>query len=108
MRAFWRIEPDPVEAEYIRTPLNEIDHFNEFHEYVGDCDDAATFAGSILAALSYPCKFLAIRLAQDQDFSHVFLRCLVNGQPFDIDPIVPLESMPLPLHTMEVMGVDVL
>lgn len=57
----------------------------------GDCDDASTLAASLLASLSIPCEFRAIRMPGESEFSHVWCRSM----GVDIDPIVPEEAMPL-------------
>lgn len=103
LRGLWHIVPDPEAAEFVRAPLYQIELAEENGYYLGDCDDAATLAGSLLAALNIPCSLIAIRMPADVEFSHVFLRCNVNGYPFDIDPIVPQEFLPIrgAVETME-------
>jgi transglutaminase-like putative cysteine protease len=91
LRRTWRVVPDPVEAEYIRAPVFQIQFLNEFGYLEGDCDDASTLAASLLAALSIPCEFRACRLHGDDEFSHVWCR----SQGIDIDPIVPAEALPI-------------
>jgi hypothetical protein len=116
LRVNWITVPDPPEVEFIRKPDFQIQDAR--HEridvtsiydpgmvprivipagyYAGDCDDAATLAASILYVLHRPSSFIAIRRPFQIDFSHVFVRVpLGTGWSIDIDPIVPLERLPL-------------
>lgn len=104
IRETWKIVPDPPEYEYVQAPVFQFNLANQNGYFSGDCDDAATLAGCLLAAISYPSRFVAIRLPNESDYSHVFLRCFVNSQPLDIDPIVPANLLPIRgiAQTMEV------
>lgn len=93
MRAFWRLERDPAGAEYVRSPDLELHTLVEQGHLVGDCDDAATLAAALLAALSWPVELVAVRIRGDVEYSHVFARPAAWR---DIDPIVPAEFLPIP------------
>lgn len=59
--------------ELIRTPEHMLEHLAERGFIEGDCDDIATFSGSVCASLHIPCRFVAIRTNPDSmDFKHVF------------------------------------
>src|SRR5262245_18762870 len=62
LRQYWRIVPDPLEAEYIRAPTNQLKFWADKHYLEGDCDDSAVLAGALLAAMPWPASFVAIRL----------------------------------------------
>lgn len=95
LRQFWRVQADPLEYEFIRTPELQLSELQRTGYLIGDCDDAATLAGAIVSAMGYPCRFVALRLPGDPEFSHVNLRCSVRGGEFDIDPIVPAHALPI-------------
>lgn len=78
-----------MSAEFIRTPSFEALIFCETGHFVGDCDDAATLAAALLE--DWPCRFVALRLPGDIEYSHVWLECA--GKP--IDPIVPASALPI-------------
>ena len=100
MRDYWAVVDDPPDAEYILSPAFMI----RCGFFAGDCDDAATFAASILSAMRIRCQFVAVRVGLDSDFSHVW--CRVPGlKVLDIDPIVPPERMPIPYTEAMVMDV---
>lgn len=90
LRSRWRVVPDPIEAEFIRSPACMI----QCGLFEGDCDDAATLATSVLIALHVPSLIVAVRMSHETEFSHVFVRVPSAGN-LDIDPIVPLEHMPI-------------
>lgn len=89
LRSVWSILPDPPEAEYVRAPSWII----QCECFEGDCDDAATLASSVLRALGVPAWLVAVRMATEPEFSHVF--CHVPGLGLDIDPIVPAHLLPI-------------
>jgi transglutaminase-like putative cysteine protease len=97
------VVPDPVEAEYVRAPQMQLRFQVENGHLEGDCDDASTLAASLLASLSIPNTFCAIRMPGDEEFSHVWCRSL----GVDIDPIVPAEALPVSGYA-ELMEVHVL
>ncbi len=99
LRDVWTVVPDPPDAEFIMAPVLMLG----CAWFAGDCDDAATLAASILLAMGIRPQLVAIRQASEADFSHVFAR--VPWLPLDIDPIVPVEHMPV--RYAEAMVVDV-
>jgi len=95
LRYNWRVVPDPPDVEYIRTPHFQLRLAAENGFLIGDCDEAATLAAALLAALSWPCTLVAIRLHGDSEFSHVFTRTEYHSVYIDIDPIVPADQLPI-------------
>jgi len=95
LRENWVVIPDPEEAEYIQQPGWLLRFSRQCGALGGDCDDAATLAASLLVSISWPCRFVAIRLPHEEEFSHVFLRCSIGWKDLDIDPIVPYELLPI-------------
>lgn len=89
LRRVWTIVDDPVTAEYVRSPQFLL----RCGRLEGDCDDAATLAASILHAQMIPSQLVAIRRAGEPEFSHVFVR--VPSHQLEIDPIVPVEHLPV-------------
>jgi len=101
IRRGWQYVPDPDDYEFVRTPTLQLHEaaVNGGH-LKGDCDDAATLAASILTAMRWPWRFVAIRRRPEPEFSHVFVRIPLYGSAdsafqWDIDPIVPAEALPL-------------
>lgn len=106
LRGAWRIIPDPKDAEFIQAPKLQVSNYLRNGLLAGDCDDAATLAVCVLAALNVPCLVRAIRLIGDSEFSHVYAVLFVHDLELSIDPIVPEDQMPIPAsviaETMEV------
>jgi hypothetical protein len=96
LRKFWHYKPDPEWAEYVQSPQVQLMIGMEDGFYMGDCDDAATFAGAIALAMGYSSRFTAYRLPGKREFSHVNLRCLVpHWGLFDVDPTVSVSQLPI-------------
>ena len=98
IRTCWTFEPDPLNVEFIRTPAYQLQlAAGNGGRLRGDCDDASVLAASLLSALSWPVKIIAIRVLPDPEFSHVFVRTPAFGGDYeiDIDPIVPANMLPL-------------
>lgn len=98
LRAVWQVVPDPEDIEYISSPVHQVRLFASKQRFVGDCDDAATMAACLLAALDWPCTLVALRNPGKADFEHVWCRApLLEYGPWDcdIDPIVPADMLPL-------------
>jgi hypothetical protein len=104
LRQWWRIVPDPIEAEWITAPAAQLRNAIVAGGILrGDCDDAAVLAASLLTALGWPgVRLVAIRKRNEFDFSHVFVRVPIfeysgfsADMQLDIDPIVPESQLPL-------------
>jgi len=115
LRAHWRVVDDPAEFEYVVTPsLQLAKAARAAGVLTGDCDDAAVLAASLLAALDWPSRLVAIRRRGEPDFTHVFVRtpifeyagALASELQIDIDPIVPAPLLPI-AGDFEFMTVDV-
>lgn len=97
LRSVWNFVPDPDGVEYVAAPdvviLRAMEGYQRSGAFVlsGDCDEAATLAGALLAILDTPGRLVAIRQANMVEFSHVFVRW-AGG---DIDPTVPETALPL-------------
>lgn len=95
IRENWVLVPDPPDAEFVRAPDLQLCLAFQYGYLSGDCDDSATLAAALLNALGFPCWFVAIRLQNDSEFSHVWLRTLEDSGFLDIDPIVDESLLPI-------------
>lgn len=67
--------------ELIRTPEFMMEDWKERGYLEGDCDDVSTFFASVLIALGFNCRFVAIRTAADNvSFAHVFCEAQTKGK----------------------------
>lgn len=115
LRHWWEYVPDPIEYEFVTAPALQLAlAFNRGGQLRGDCDEAATLAASLLTAIRWPCRLVAIRVRPAPDFSHVFCRAplfeFAGGNShelnIDIDPIVSASQLPL-VGDFEVMTLTV-
>jgi hypothetical protein len=99
LRSTWIVKPDPIEAEYIESPVFQIEQFEDRGFFAGDCDDAATMAGALLHALGWPFSFIAYKMAGAAEFSHVNVRVPGAGswlaEDLEIDTTTPLNQLPI-------------
>lgn len=95
LRSCWLVVPDPDSCEYVRAPRYQAEFFYSEGRLEGDCDDAATLTASVLYCLGWPAMVRAIRMPAESDFSHVFCCSVQDGLLIEIDPIVPVEHMPI-------------
>jgi transglutaminase-like putative cysteine protease len=84
-----RFDYRPETEEVIRTPQRMWDDFAKTGRFEGDCDDISTFFASILIAMGYSTRFVAIRYdPSHQDFEHVYTE-FFDGQSWRVvDPTV--------------------
>ncbi len=59
--------------EVIRTPEFMLTQLERDGFFDGDCDDVSTLYASLLKALHYSCRFVAIRPDDSPDFKHVYI-----------------------------------
>lgn len=97
IRQYWRIVADPIDAEYVRGPRLQMSNLESDHILIGDCDDAATFAGCVLVAMGCRACLVAYRF-NSPEFSHVN----VEAMGVQVDPIVPRSMLPIS-NAVEIM-----
>jgi hypothetical protein len=76
----------PENEEVVRTPERMWEDLERTGRLEGDCDDIATFIASILVAMGYSTRFVAIRTnPNDPEFSHVYVEAWdgLNWRVFD-------------------------
>lgn len=60
---------------------------------VGDCDDITTLHATLLTALGFPVRLVAIRSARDNsNYDHVYLEANLNGEWIMFDVTIPLHT----------------
>lgn len=77
--------------EIIRTPEFMLQDLSERGYLEGDCDDVSTFCASVLKALGFVVRFVAIRTDPSVlDFTHVFCEAQTSGKEWiRFDETVP-------------------
>lgn len=60
---------------------------------VGDCDDITTLHATLLTALGFPVRFVAIRSVRDDaNYDHVYLETNLDGEWIMFDVTIPLHT----------------
>lgn len=60
---------------------------------VGDCDDISTLHATLLTALGFPVRFVAIRsVRDDSNYDHVYLEANLDGEWIMFDVTIPLHT----------------
>ncbi len=80
-----RYVADPVEAEYVITPINLLTQFASGLTPAGDCDDKVLLLCSMLASIGYKTRIVGVS-QQGHDFDHVIAGLWFEGAWRDIDP----------------------
>lgn len=88
---------DPVGAEWVQDPFE-----TAFKGRVGDCDDMAVLAGTMLQAIGHPCRMAAVWWRDRESFSHAV--CLDDATGMVVDPVAP-QFQPWPPVGREVRAI---
>lgn len=89
--------------EVVRMPEFMVEDFKRTGILEGDCDDFATFAGSVVHAMNIPSRLVAVRTSPDPNFDHVFLEAHMFEERFQrIDPTVDADTRIPEFERMEV------
>ena len=94
----------PEIEEIVRTPQFMLKQLDEQGIFEGDCDDISTLYASLLKALHYAVRFVAIRYDNTPDFKHVFIEAWTGAGWRALDPTVAPGT---PYHEIERMEVSV-
>jgi hypothetical protein len=79
---------DPVNAEYVISPIQLIQTIMSRGVARGDCDDHVMLLNSALGSIGFPTKFVGVKFPPGQatEFNHVISGIIINGQMFLADP----------------------
>ncbi len=87
LRSHFRYIPDPVGAELIKAPWIQADDIGQKGHTMGDCDDAASLAYTLLNSIGVPAKLAVGWYGDNEDPSHIWVEIpLSDGGwlPFDL------------------------
>lgn len=86
VRGHFRYRPENLEV--IRTPELMWSDWMRQGWFEGDCDDVSVMFATILKALLYPVRFVAIRYDNHPEFEHVFIEAYDGTSWRVFDPTV--------------------
>jgi len=71
---------DPRGAEYVRSPVKLIREYCERGFAQGDCDDMALLTASLMTALGFKVRIVAVKINNSDYYNHVLNQVMVRGQ----------------------------
>lgn len=79
---------DPINAEYVISPVRLIETINQRGVAQGDCDDHVMLFNSALGSLGFVTKFVGVKFPPGKatDFNHVISGVGYQGRLYLIDP----------------------
>jgi len=78
---------DPVESEYVISPIELLAQIQAGQLAYGDCEDHCLLLNSMLASVGFPTRFVATTLDGADWYNHVISSVFVGGRWVDIDPV---------------------
>ncbi len=78
---------DPVESEYVISPVELIAQIRAGQKAYGDCEDAVLLLNSMLCSMGFPTRFVATQINGADWWNHVISSVFVGGRWVDLDPI---------------------
>lgn len=87
LRSHFRYIPDPVGSELIKAPWVQMGEINDQGYTMGDCDDAASMAYSLLHSIGVPAKLAVGWYGNYTDPSHIWVEIPLQDDkwlPFDL------------------------
>lgn len=88
---------DIHDVETVQTPLKTLDLMQ------GDCDDQATLLASLLQAVGFPARFLAIKTATLGPFVHVVAEAKIGRDWYPLETTEPWEPGTFPVKVAGTM-----
>lgn len=85
---------DPVDAEYIVTPVQLIKQWQAKHYMAGDCDDHVLLLNTMLGTIGFTTKFVGVKFGVTDVFNHVICGIEHDGQLFLVDPCAKTRNQP--------------
>lgn len=78
--------PDPIGAEYVRSPVQLLRDYEAQGQAQGDCDDHVLLANSLFNALGFKTRVVALKVYNAATFDHVISSVQIAGTWYDFDP----------------------
>ncbi len=77
---------DPVDSEYVISPINLIEQIQNGQKPYGDCEDHVLLLNSMLGSIGFPTRFVSVKINGGQWFNHVVSAVYAHGEWRDLDP----------------------
>jgi len=77
---------DPVNAEYVVSPINMLNSWVMHGYMAGDCDDHTMLLNSLLTSIGIQTKFVGVKFGPTAIFNHVISGVFLGGKIYLVDP----------------------
>lgn len=95
-----RYVADPIDGEYIISPVEMIRRIKASGYVQGDCDDHVLLLNSLANSVGIPTRAVGVKLRARDRFDHVISSVNIRGKWIDIDPCVKSNRQPLYLEKL--------
>lgn len=85
---------DPVDSEYVISPVRLLTDWQTTGTMMGDCDDHVLLLNSMLGSIGIPTKFVGVKFGVTDVFNHVVSGVEVGGQLHLVDPCAKQNTQP--------------
>jgi transglutaminase-like putative cysteine protease len=93
---------DPLDSEYIVSPINLIDKIRNGKRAFSDCEDHVLLLNTMLGSVGFPTRFVATQINGADWWNHVISSVYVDGAWWDLDPIA--KGIPQPDYPVRLEG----
>ena len=77
---------DPVNAEYIISPIRLLQQIHDRGYSNGDCDDHVMLFNTMLGSIGITTKFVGVKLGGASDYNHVISGVMIGDKMTLLDP----------------------
>lgn len=93
---------DPVESEYVISPINLLQQIDAGVQAFGDCEDHCLLLNSMLGSIGFATRFVAVKVNGEDWWNHVICSVYLGGKWQDLDPIA--KGIPQPDYYQQMIG----
>ncbi len=91
---------DPVDSEYVISPVKLLQDWQTTGKMFGDCEDHVLLLNSMLGSIGIPTKFVGVKFGNTDVFNHVVSGVEVSGQLHVVDPCAKNNAQPYYKETL--------
>lgn len=77
---------DPIDSEYVVTPVQMIRQYVRKHFIAGDCDDHVLLLNTMLGCVGFYTKFVGVKYGQTSVYNHVISGVEFDNHLYLVDP----------------------
>lgn len=85
---------DPMDSEYLVSPVRMLSSFYDLGYMAGDCDDHVILLNTMLGSIGIPTKCVGVKFGGSGEFNHVISGVYVGRSMVFVDPCAKGRSQP--------------